>query len=220
MHVKKLYNSAWASRHGRNWRTHCLLCAGPAHSAALCPACSADCGRGGAISHRRLAALETVFVGCSYTYPLDLLVRRAKFSHDVVAARALGDLLRDGIRARLPEVDVVVPVPLGALRYAHRGYNQAVEIARPLALAIARPLIGHGLTKRHQPPQSTLRAAARTANVKNAFTPAAWCPPPRVLVVDDVLTTGATLTAVARALRRAGAEVIYAAVVAETALGQ
>src|SRR5690606_29209375 len=105
-----------------------------------------------------------------------------------------------------PRPQAVVPVPLHCARLRRRGYDQALELARPLAHALALPLQPRLLQRvRATAPQSELSAAARRRNLRDAFVVAAdAAPPAHVVLVDDVMTTGATLHAAARALRHAG----------------
>jgi ComF family protein len=125
--------------------------------------------------------------------------------------RAAGDLIADA--------EVLVPVPLHPLRLLGRRYNQAAEIARPLARAHGKPFTPEALRRtRVTATQGTKSGGARRRNVAGAFA----VPPAqarriegrRVLLIDDVMTTGATLEACARALKRAGAAAVDAAVVA------
>ena len=108
------------------------------------------------------------------------------------------------------EVDAVVPVPLHPGRQRRRGYNQsqiaAAVVARELGLPLERSLLWR---VRATPPQARLSAQERATNLRGAFVAAGWAPP-RLLLVDDVTTTGATFEAGATALRRAGAEAVYA----------
>ncbi len=151
---------------------------------------------------QRSSPLNTVRAAFIYAAPVDGLLRRFKFHQDLAAGRLLATLMQ----ARLADGErpaVLVPVPLHASRLRQRGYDQALELARPLSRALEVPL-WQGLQRiRATAPQSELDARARRRNLRSAF--AVLAPvPPQVLLVDDVMTTGATLHAAATALRRAG----------------
>ncbi len=149
-----------------------------------------------------LASTTAVFV---YGFPLDRLVPRFKFHHDLAAGRMMAELMA-GPLASAPRPDVVVPVPLHAHRLRRRGYDQALELARPLARSLGLPLRADLLERiRATAPQSELDADARHRNLTRAFAVTASAPlPAHVALVDDVMTTGATLHAAAKALRKAG----------------
>jgi ComF family protein len=125
-------------------------------------------------------------------------------------ARGLAEALQ---RARLPG-DLIVPVPLSARRRRQRGYDQARRIARPVARAVGLPYTASALRRtRHTAPQSGLPPAARRMGPRGAFVArrsaiAGRC----VILIDDVLTSGATAHAASLALRRAGALAVTAAV--------
>lgn len=114
------------------------------------------------------------------------------------------------------EPDMVVPVPLHPRRLLWRGFNQSLELARLLAREQGLPLLPGALVRvRHTRPQSTLPARERERNIAGAFrADPALVGGARVLLVDDVMTTGSTLKACARELRAAGAEGVEALVVA------
>jgi ComF family protein len=117
----------------------------------------------------------------------------------------LGRRAATELRGELPVVDAVVPVPLGRRRRRQRGYNQAESIAAGVALALGvRLRIDFIRRRRETDPQTTLARGARRQNVRGAFV-AVRRSPGRVLLVDDVYTTGATVEEAARALRAAGA---------------
>jgi ComF family protein len=120
------------------------------------------------------------------------------------------------------EVDFLIPVPLSAGRLAERGYNQAALLARPLALATGLPYRPQALWKvRETPTQVGLTASGRRVNVKDAFqADPALSSGARVLVIDDVTTSGATLEACAEALRCSGARQVFALTLARTSSGQ
>jgi ComF family protein len=118
---------------------------------------------------------------------------------------------------KLGEVDWIVPVPLDRTRLRERGYNQAELIARPLARRLNRPISTILLSRLHpRPPKLKLSRRERWETVRGAFAVPASARVDRscILLVDDVLTSGATLDACARALRSAGAAAVHAVTVA------
>lgn len=142
-----------------------------------------------------------------YHFPLDRLVPRFKFHDDLAAGRLLAELMIEGL-ADTPLPQALVPVPLHASRLRQRGYDQALELARPLARHLQLPLLADALLRvRATAPQSELDAAARRRNLRQAFRvlPGAALPV-HVALVDDVMTTGTTLRAAAQTLARAGVE--------------
>jgi ComF family protein len=217
----------------------CALCAGPGIGERICPGCRADlpwlmghcpgcgialtpgqasCGR--CASPRRAAA--RVFAPLAYAYPVDRLVTGAKFHRRLQDARLLGLLLADALAGamasgRLEPVDLILPVPLHRRRLGARGYNQALEIARPLAARLALPLDPDACARvRPTREQAGLPAAERRRNLRAAFIARTPVRGLRVAIVDDVITTGSTVAALAQALRRAGAAQVQAWVAART----
>ena len=143
----------------------------------------------------------------AYLPPLDRLLPRLKFHQDMAAGRLLARLCAQRL-ARAPRPQALIPVPLHRDRLRRRGYDQALELARPLARRLGLPL-RDDLLERVRPTrqQSRLDAAARRRNVRGAFAVDARARMPgHVALFDDVMTTGATLHAAARALRRAGVQ--------------
>lgn len=183
-----------ASELPRNRRC-CARCALPlAEPAALCGRCQ-----------RRPPPWSAAWVPFRYAWPLDRLETRFKFGADLAAGRVLSTLwLREPLPMECP--DLIVPVPLHRHRLRERGYNQAIELARPLARTLRVPLENTWLQRgRGTSPQTELGAAARRRNVHGAFvarTDVAW--PEHVALLDDVMTTGATLVECSGVLRRAG----------------
>jgi len=151
-----------------------------------------------------LKHLGEIHAACIYRTPIDRLLPRFKFHHDLAAGRLLAQLMLHGLRDA-PRPDALVAVPLHPSRLRRRGYDQALELARPLARALRLPLLTNGLTRiRATSPQSELDATARRRNLKDAFTAKAGDWPSHIALIDDVMTTGATLNAAANALRKAG----------------
>lgn len=149
--------------------------------------------------------LTQALAACRYGAPLDRWLPRFKFHHDLAAGRLLSQLMAEAL-ADAPKPQALVPVPLHHARLRQRGYDQALELARPLARAFAVPLLPRLLRRvRATAAQSQLDARARRRNLRRAFAVAdTRALPAHVALVDDVMTTGATLHAAAEALRRAG----------------
>lgn len=165
---------------------------------------------------RRPPFFDRALTALHYRYPAAELIQRFKFQQGLSAGRLLAQLLSDRLRSRdLPQPDWVMPVPLSRQRLRQRGFNQALEIARVIAADQNWPLATHALQRvRDTPAQSGLTAVARRRNVRGAFALRAGfsVENARLLLVDDVLTTGATLSEIAKLLKRAGAaEVMVAA---------
>lgn len=152
-------------------------------------------------------AFESCLSPFHYQAPLSHLLQRLKFNGRLAQARLLGELMAEWLGA-VVEVspDHIIPVPLHATRLRERGFNQAVELARPIAQRFDVPL-SLGAVRRilATPPQSDLSRKQRLKNIRGAFEvvqPVSG----HVVIVDDVMTTGSTADELAKALRRAGAE--------------
>ena len=122
------------------------------------------------------------------------------------------------LRPEIGKVDVVVPVPLHWSRYLQRGYNQAAAIAKPLAAELGLPVVRGLRRRRPTPPQTRLSRSSRQSNLRRAFTVrrSVLEVGARVLLVDDVVTTGATLVTAAACLRQAGASTVTVVTAART----
>jgi ComF family protein len=184
-------------------RCACPRCALPLPVPAVCGECLRR--EVGLARRGRAPALAGVHAAFVYAPPLDRLLPRFKFHRDLAAGALLAQLLAEAADG-LPRPDAVVPVPLHRARLRRRGYDQALELARPLARVLDLPLRDDLLQRvRTTAPQSELSAAARRRNLKGAFAVRSAIElPASVALVDDVMTTGATLHAAAEALKRAG----------------
>ncbi len=154
-----------------------------------------------------------------YEYPLTTQIHALKFSAGRSLGRALGLMLAEQLAGR-PEteaIEALVAVPLHRRRLLERGYNQALEIARPVAAELKLPLLLRGI-ERSQPtrPQSRLAVHERHTSVMNAFSVSRRLDGGSIAIIDDVITTGATVNSLAGALYEAGASLVEAWAVART----
>lgn len=206
----------------------CLLCDTPGHDGMdLCPGCmdslpyaihacprcaialpaeappTTPCGR----CQKKPPAFDAATTLFRYEEPVRHLLHALKFGHRHACARLLGEMLAARL-AQLPErPQLIVPVPLHPKRYAERGYNQSLELARPLSKHLGIPLdTKHCRRVRPTAPQSQLTALQRRRNLRGAFQIEGKIPARHVAILDDIVTTGATVSELARALKRAGVE--------------
>ncbi len=208
----------------------CILCSGPSDCKHdLCSACMAvlpwakeRCYR---CANTLPGALPTVACGACQTTPppfwlthtlfawqppISRLLIQLKFQHKLLHAQLLGELFAAKICSdwypsqRLP--DAILPVPLHPARLRARGYNQAVELARPIARAFQLPLLIRACERRKATaPQTALTAIARQQNLENAFILRESIAGRYLAVLDDVITTGSTVGELCRMLQNQGA---------------
>ncbi len=143
-----------------------------------------------------------------YAFPADVLVQGLKFRGELALASFLADKLYSELVAAgsAAGTDLIVPVPLHASRLTERGYNQSMEVARGLGAKLGIPVAGTLCERvRNTPAQLGLPWRDRRENVRGAFSCTKALDGKRVAVVDDVMTTGATLGEVAATLKQFGA---------------
>lgn len=184
---------------------HCPACALPAPAGEVCGHC---------LSHPPLFTRTTA--AFSYAFPLDKLVQAMKYGEQLALANAFADKLAQRIdKDSLP--DYVIPVPLHPAKLRERGYNQSLLLAAKIARAHKLTLLPDACQRvRDTPPQSVLPWKERKKNVRNAFRCDMDLTGKRVALVDDVLTTGASLNSLAEAVQKRGATEIGTWVVART----
>lgn len=216
------------------WPYRCCLCAQTGMDGRdLCQACYALAWRNTPACHRCALPLArdgeaycgsclhgpdhllAVHATWRYAPPLDALVKRCKFSGDLAAGAVLAHLMLDDRPPWLQDDDILVPVPLHRRRLRQRGLDQSRELTRALArgtgCAWQDVLLRHAATQA----QSSLALADRQRNLRNAFS-VRRAVPERIVLVDDVMTSGATLQAAAQTLMRSGASEVRAWVAART----
>ena len=208
----------------------CLLCSADSAASLLCPACTADlpqlpaalcpqCGEETTLGERCGACLKDppafarTIALFRYEFPVDRLIQALKYGHQLPLAAWLG--LRLGERLIAADYDLLLPLPLHPSRLKTRGFNQSLEIARVTSRALGIPLNPHILTRiRATPSQAELPLRERGKNVRGAFECDRDLVGKRILLVDDVMTTGSTLREAARILKLHGAGPITVAVAA------
>jgi ComF family protein len=184
----------------------CPRCALPLPTATVCPACQ-----------RRPPPQQAAWAALRYVAPVDRLMGELKFARRYPHVRVLGALAAQAFeRAHVPAPTALVPVPLHASRLRERGFDQALELARELGRRLHVPVWDGAVRTRATPAQSGLSAAARRRNLRGVFALRIPPPPGTLAVVDDVMTTGATVQALARTLLAGGAQRVVVLAVART----
>lgn len=207
--------------------TTCLLCnESTPRSSVLCGPCTAElpgivdaCDRcalplpiSGTCAHclSRPPLWDAAIAAWAYSGTVPWLVRQFKFHRSLVHGKVLAHGLAERLCHEAVQPDVIAPVPLHPLRLRERGFNQSLEIARPVGRRLGVPveaLLAQRIISTAE--QSGLDAGQRRRNVRGAFRVSADMRGLSVAVIDDVMTTGNTLEELVRALRRAGAQTVH-----------
>jgi ComF family protein len=213
----------------------CILCQAASGERLICEACERDlpssasacprCALAGPGNGECGACLadpphyDASYAAFTYAYPVDALIQALKYGGQL----ALAGLFARKLQARIGQaagVDLIVPLPLHPARLAERGFNQAVEIARALSRESGIRMDAHLARRvRYTAPQTNLPWRERTANVRQAFSCERDLAGVSVAVIDDVMTTGATLNEFARTLKASGAARVENWVIARTLPG-
>jgi len=177
----------------------CRQCALPLAESGVCGSCL-----------KTPPSFEQAFSLFRYAHPIDYLIQQLKFNRRLVNARLLGALMAESLlqqEQRLP--DIIVPVPLHRRRLHVRGYNQAVELARPVSKRLGVVMdVSCCQRLRETAVQSDLPAKQRRANIKGAFEVNGELAGKHVAIIDDVMTTGNTVAELAQVMRAAGARIV------------
>ncbi len=219
-------------RIGKPLAQDCLLCAASSDAGIVCAACAADlprlqeprCPR----CARPMPAIENQVCGrClsepphydhtlaafRYDFPLDKLVQAFKYGHRLALAAFFGEQLA-ALGGR-PPADLIIPLPLHSERLRERGFNQALELARPVSAAWRVPIAADTCQRvRNTPAQADLPWRERIKDIRGAFHCRADLAGKRIILVDDVMTSGASLDECARTLKLHGAVEVRALVLA------
>jgi len=159
---------------------------------------------------------DKVYSLFSYHPPISRLIVRLKFHHHLPIARLLGELMAAHLASQLASTpDYIIPVPLHPKRLYQRGFNQAQELAKPISKTLNIGIHSNIVERfQNKPPQTTLSRKLRLKNMQDVFRMANNAPQSHALILDDVMTTGATTNELARMLKRKGVSRVDIAVVA------
>jgi ComF family protein len=192
------YNLCLGCKADLPWITHhCHGCAIPLNNP--------DVTRCGPCSAMSKAFTQTI---CPFRYssPIDTWIKKLKFNQNFNVGRILAHCLSEAIQKIQPSIDVIIPVPLHTRRWIKRGYNQAHCISKRVSKLLEIPHDTNIVTRTLQtPPQVGLKKKERIKNVKNNFTFKA-CKYNTVVIIDDVMTTSATVNEIAKGLQNNGAK--------------
>jgi len=214
----------------------CELCAGVSGTALVCGACMRDlpwlpracpvCAlpSGESVCGHCLSdppAFDATIAAFLYAFPIDRLIHSLKYQGRLALAEWCADAIlarrepaNSGVSSR---PDRLIALPLAVLRQRERGYNQALEIARVIGARTGVPLLSRGLSRvRATPPQAALPWTERAKNVRGAFACDIDLSGLAIALVDDVMTTGASLAEAAKVLKASGAASVENWVVART----
>lgn len=211
----------------------CLLCGAHATDGQLCPPCRADqphhpqpacpicalpttdgvtCGS----CLKKPPAFDRTLAALSYAFPVDAMIHAYKYAGNLALLDALTEpLIQLAITQAKP--DLLIPMPLHPARLRERGFNQAHEIAKTVSRELAIPLDGRGCRRiLDTQPQAGMKLKERARNLRGAFSCDLDLTGMRIALIDDVMTTGASLNELAKAVRARGAAQVSTWVVART----
>ncbi len=234
--LKNNHMSNFASFVNVIFKQNCLLCTSPGGNIhALCRACLNDlpwhpktsCPQCGLASDGNLCgscissqpdfdATTSVFL---YSFPIDAMMQRYKYGNMLNISQTFGLLLSE--KTNLETIDLIVPMPMHPTRLKERGFNQALEIAKVLAKNQPEKLDYKSVIRQKlTPPQASLPLKQRVKNIKGVFSVNGdkfnQIRGKRIAIVDDVMTTGASLNELAKTLKKAGASHVECWVIART----
>lgn len=161
-------------------------------------------------------AFDDSFAAFDYSFPVDVLIQQFKYSHQLVLAPWLAERLLVRLSG-MPLPQAALPMPLSRARLRERGFNQSLEIAKPLCRELGVRLLPHACGRnRDTESQTTLPWKERAKNVRGAFNCNENFAGQHVAVIDDVMTSGASVNELAKTLKKSGATRVSAWLIART----
>lgn len=194
----------------------CVFCGttGEADEKNICRGCYAELPWMEPASSPRAGVFERSIAMLHYSFPVDAAIKALKFNRKLYYVPAFVEVLCSARELLPTDIDAVLPVPLHWRRKALRGFNQAMELAKPVAHMLNVPLV-RGVYRKHATPyQSGLGATERARNLRHAFSVRRSLSSEHILIIDDVVTTGATTQQLARTLLSNGVSKVSVLVVA------
>ena len=193
----------------------------PWHSASQCPQCALISN--GSLCGSCLStppSYDATTALLTYDYPVDGLLQHYKYNTSLHLAHTFAALFTEKKRQQAstsPEIQRIIPMPMHRNRLKERGFNQALEIAKLLSKALSLKLDYTSCQRtKHTPPQASLNLKERIQNIKGAFSCQRNLQNLNIAIVDDVMTTGASLNELAKTLKQAGAAHVECWVMART----
>jgi ComF family protein len=180
----------------------------------ICAGCDAELPRIESPPPPVSSPFHTVVAPVAYDFPVDAAIKALKFKRKLYYAPAFAELLCEACRELPGDIDAVLPVPLHWRRRWFRGFNQAYEIGKPVARYLGLPMVRGVIRRRATPSQSGLNARERARNLRRAFVVRRAIPHRHVLIIDDILTTGATVRQLASVVRAGGSDKVSVLTVA------
>lgn len=214
------------------FKQNCLLCSASTHGEiSICNDCLQDisyapglcCPQCGLTSQGEVCGkclnkpphYDNTYALFTYAYPIDALIQHYKYNNALYLSKTLGRLLTEKIAA--DDIDLLIPMPLHPARIKERGFNQSLEVAKVVAKQRNITLDVTSCTRvRNTCPQASLPLKERTKNIKGAFQCAKNLTGKNIAIIDDVMTTGASLNELAKTLKKSGASGISNWVLART----
>lgn len=191
-------------------KTACAYCGIPLiHANSICGTCL-----------KKRPLYNSLFAPFHYQHPINYIISAIKFRHKLSFTQLLGNLVAKELQQHIKLLpDVIIPIPLHPERLRDRGYNQALEIAKPISHLLQIPIDYSVCIRTKMTQQQTgLVLAERIKNIRNAFHVAHDFMAKKVAIVDDVVTTGSTVTELCKVLRAYGVEHIQVWSCARTSL--
>lgn len=225
-------------------KPHCFLCASSqTEQHGLCGACLKDltwspassCTQCGLSSDGQICGscissppdFDKTLAVFLYAFPVDTMIQRYKYAGTLSLSHTFGQLMGEkiGTTNNHDAIDLIIPMPMHPTRLKERGFNQALEIAKILERYLHKFSILNGASKLDYksvtrqtltPPQASLPLKDRVKNIKGAFKISRNLTGKRIAIVDDVMTTGASLNELAKTLKKAGATHVECWIIART----